>query len=301
MEKVPIDRETSMPWVEVAHSARLMADVLRQVGEARAGSNFDQMTTFYPFERPFDWCKGYLSAALEHMEMWANYAAPLRFMPDAEVVHRLRPVQTLSRAAIESAAQAVWVMDGANARECARRHLALVLHDLDEQAKAAEGERKQDAREARRVLLSRLEGAIDEQGIGKFPGYMNIVKLASGVVAAKGSTEGGLGDSSEVERLWRASAGSSHGKRWPSVELQTTVRAQGQGGANAAVRVPDPAATTKILKLADAVLTYGVLRFADFAGYFPDLDGIVTGAMGRLASAIPRLEGPLPKLNFQPE
>jgi hypothetical protein len=280
LEKVPIDRETSMPWVEVAHSARLMADVLRQVDEPRAGSNFDQIAMFYPFERPFDWCKGYLAAALEHMEMWANYAAPLRFTPDAEVVHRFRPVQTLSRAAIESAAQAVWVMDGDSARECARRHLALVLHDLDEQARAAEGERKQEAREARRVVLSRLEGAIDEQGIGKFPGYMNIVKLASSVVAAKGSTEGGLGDSSEVERLWRASAGSSHGKRWPSVELQTILRAQSESEDTAGVRVPDPAAITKILKLADAVLTYGVLRFADFAGYFPELSSIVTNAMG---------------------
>lgn len=40
-------------------------------------------------------------------------------------------------------------------------------------------------------------------------------------------------------------------------------------GQFATDRVPDPTAITKILKLADAVLTYGVLRFADYSGYQP--------------------------------
>lgn len=301
MEKVPIDRDTALPWVEVAHSSRLMSDVLSQVGEPRSGSNFYQINMFYPFERSSDWCRGYLVAALEHMEMWANHVAPIHFTEKSEVVHRFRPVQTLSRAAIESASQAVWVMDGGTARDCARRHLALVLHDLDEQAKAAQGERKREVRESRSALLARLEGAIDEPGIGKFPGYMNTVKLASTVVALKGAKEGGLEDSAEVERLWRASAGSAHGKRWPAVELQTVVAKQTGGDGTSGGQIPDPTAMTKILRLADALLTYGVLRYADFCGYAPDLQVILTDAMTRLLSVIPRLEGPLPKLNFQPE
>jgi hypothetical protein len=65
----------------------------------------------------------------------------------------------------------------------------------------------------------------------------------------------------------RASAGSAHGKRWPAFKLQLEVsRETMTTGHVGTMRVPDPAAMTKILKLADAVVTYGVLRYADFCG-----------------------------------
>ena len=288
--KIPVDRETIEPWVAVAHSTRLVADILQQVKEPLRGSNFDQINAHYPPERSSDWCREFLRSGIEHLVLWADHVAPLRFHKDAEVTHTFRPVQTLSRAAIESAAQAVWIMDGETARECARRHVCLVLEDLEEQRKAALGaERKARLKQARQTVIDRLAPYVEEADIGRFPGYMNIVKAAAATVAVKGSADPDLVDSEVIERLWRASAGSAHGKRWPSLELQII-----DPGDQIAIgqfetwRAPDPLAITRILNLADAVLSYGVLRFADFSGYESQLSGMMGEARERLDKVIPK-------------
>ena len=96
-------------------------------------------------------------------------------------------------------------------------------------------------------------------------------------------------ETAEVERLWRASAGSADGKRWPSVELQIVLPKAEIGPRRYATElIPDPDAITRILKLADAVLTYGVLRFADYSGYAPQLGSMLTGANEGLSRLIPR-------------
>ena len=290
MTRITIDRATIEPWVAVAQSSRLLADMLSQIGEPLNASNFELINAHYPPERSSDWCREFLTAGIEHMTLWADHVAPLRFHEEAHVTHTFRPVQTLSRAAIESASQAVWMMNGDSARECARRHVCLLLDDLDEQRRAAvSDERKTHLKRARQVVLDRLEPFISEKDIGRFPGYMSIVKHAAATVAAKGSGDADLVDPEFVERLWRASAGSAHGKRWPALELQIVKpRKEISPGLFATDRAPDPAAITRILKLADAVLTYGVLRFADYSGYEPQLTEMVASAQGRLASIIPR-------------
>lgn len=290
MEKIRVDRKTTMPWVEVAQATRIMNDVLHQIEGYREGSNFAQIDEYYPFEPASDWCRGYLLAALEHMEMWANHVAPLKFGPNAEVIFSFRPAQTLSRAAIEAASQAVWMMDGDSARECARRHVQLVLHDLDEQRKAATDEQRPEIIRARASLLQVLARGISEAEIGRFGGYMQTVKAASAIVAAKGARDGCLDDTDEIERLWRASAGSAHGKRWPAFNLQIEVSRESMASGHVGtMRVPDPAAITSILKLADAVVTYGVLRYADFCGYEPDLADMLSAARDRLDAIIPKI------------
>lgn len=288
--RAELTREIIEPWVAVAHSSRLSADILSQIGEPLKESNFDQINGLYPFERASDWCREFLSAGIEHMQLWADHVAPLRFHAEAEVIHTFRPVQTLSRASVESAAHAVWVMDGNTALECARRHLCLVLDDLDQQGKATpDPERKKHLKEARRTLLERLESVIKESEIGRFPGYMNMVKQAAATVATKGKADSDLRDPAVVERLWRASAGSAHGKRWPSLELQLVTPGQEIApGTFETSRIPDPAAITKILNLANEVLTYGVFRFADYSGYTPQLSTIMASAQQRLAERIPR-------------
>lgn len=291
MNRVMIDRDTAQPWVEVAHSTRLLTDVLAQVGEPFLQSNLHRVNALCTMEPASQWCRGFLTAALEHMQMWADHAAPLRFHPDAEVLHTLRPAQTLSRAALESASQAVWVMDATTVEECARRHLCLVLHDIEEQRNAAVGEEaKASVSTVRQTLLDSL--SLDVSGIGRFPGYLKTVKRAAAVAAAKGMADSSLADPDEVERLWRASAGSAHGKRWPSQELRIVLSArQGTSGQPATVEVPDPAAITRILKLADSVVTYGVLRFADYCGYEPHLSSMLAAAQDRLCKVIPRTPG----------
>jgi hypothetical protein len=268
----------------------MMTDVLAHVGDPTQGSNFAQVNAFYPPELASDWCRGYLAAALEHLTFWADHIAPIKFTEDAEVIHRLRPVQTLSRAATESASQAVWLMDGETARQCALRHLSLMLHDLGEQRKAAStSEDKARVMAVRTTVFERLGGLVTEKDIPVFPGYMETVRYAAKVASQKGGKTVDLDDPVEIERLWRGSAGSAHGKRWPSLELQIVVRGEEyQPGQFRTVQIPNPDVMTRIQKLADGVTSYGVLRFADFAGFESQLSEILADAAARLWDVIPK-------------
>ncbi|HAM26040.1 MAG TPA: hypothetical protein DCP11_04860 [Microbacteriaceae bacterium] len=289
MDRFRIDPEISMPWVEVAQSSRILRDVLSQIGDPLQDSAFAHINSMYPTELASGWIRDYLSAAIEHLELWADVAAPLRFHEEAVVVHKLRPVQALARACVESAAQAVWMMDAGNARDCTLRHLCLVLDDIDEERKVTPLGEKHRFVEARQALLDSVAANATEEQIGRFPGYMAIVKMASAAVAEKGSKEGAIRDPIEVERLWRSAAGSSHGKRWPSVALQISIPAEElTSGRLMTGTMPDPLAITQILKLADAVVTYGVVRFAVYAGYEPQLAKMMSDAAARLSAVLPR-------------
>jgi hypothetical protein len=291
MERYKIDRETSMPWIEVSHGARIMRDVLDGIGAPIPGSAFHQVDAYYPWEPASDWARDYLSAGLEHLEFWADTAVPLKFHPDAIVLHKLRPVQALARASVESASQAVWMMDASSPRSTALRHLCLVLDDIEEERKALPLDEKKRMTDARATLLSRVGVGTTEDEIGRFRGYMDVVKKASAAAAKHGSKEGAITDPAAVERLWRASAGSAHGKRWPLVALQVQVVAtETASGKPLSASMPDPEAITAILRLADAVVTYGVVRFASHSGYEPQLGQLIKDAAERLQAVIPRIE-----------
>lgn len=289
-ERVEIPRSVLERWAAVAHSARMMTDVLGQIGEPLPGSPLAQVNASYSHERGSDWCRSFLSAALEHLEFWGDQVAPLKFHPELEIQHSFRPAQTLSRAAIESSAHVVWVLDAQTAQECTRRHLCLVVHDFEEQRKAATGhERKQLLAERRKTLIERVGPTFPEDEVKRFPGYMELVKQAAAVVAAKGSQKAAAHDSDSVERLWRASAGSAHGKRWPSHELQIVIpREEFLPGQFQTSQMPDPSAITSITELAGSLTSYAVLRFADYSGYEPRLASMMERARDRLSAKIPR-------------
>ncbi|WP_404474214.1 hypothetical protein [Microbacterium aerolatum] len=114
------------------------------------------------------------------------------------------------------------------------------------------------------------------------PSYLTLVRHAAAHVREQlPSTL--LGSDDAVERLWRASAGSAHGKQWPASELTVA--------AGAGSTMPDPAAITAILTLADAVVTYGVMRFADRSGCASELSSIQQDAFARVYAKIPLLPG----------
>lgn len=130
-----------------------MRDLLSDTPPAIDGSPFRTIDEQLP-ESCEKWCRSYLSSALEHLGMWADFVAPLSFHPDAAVHHEARPAQTLARAALESASQAVWVMASRDPREVLRRHLSLVLADWAEQRKAeVDPERKEALKQQRLVVL----------------------------------------------------------------------------------------------------------------------------------------------------
>lgn len=223
--------------------------------------------------------------------MWADFVAPLTLHPDTTVHHDARPAQTLARAALESAAQAVWVMAADNAPELLRRHLSLVLADWEEQRKAAiDPEAKEALRSQRAALLDIIEShgvRVDN------PSYLTLVTAAAEEV--RGKTTVDIAGRAEVERLWRASAGSAHGKMWPSVELRISVDVAGRRHS-----FPDADAMSAMLVLADQVTQYGVFRYIDRAGHEPTLSERLRDAAQRWYQLIPKVPGAPERLREPP-
>lgn len=79
-----------------------------------------------------------LVAALDHLLVWANIVAPQTVFDGMVVRNPPRAYYTLARAALESAAQAVWVLDQEVSAERVQRHLRLLYHDLRHMAIAFE-------------------------------------------------------------------------------------------------------------------------------------------------------------------
>ncbi|MBD8103981.1 hypothetical protein [Plantibacter sp. CFBP 8775] len=280
--RIEIDREQSRSWVEVAQSARLMRDLLAETPPAIDGSPFRVIDHGLP-QSCETWCRSYLTSALEHLGMWADFVAPMTFHPDAVIRHDARPAQTLARAALESASQAVWVMASRDPREVLRRHMSLVLADWAEQRKAeVDPARKTALKQQRLDLLDILQShgiKVDD------PSYLTLVTAAAHEVRTSFS-DGDLGDPVQVERLWRTSAGSAHGKMWPSLELRVTVEIGGQPFS-----FPDADAMSAILVLADKITQYGVLRFIDYSGHEPQLAERLRSISRRWYECIPKVAG----------
>lgn len=289
--RISVDREQARSWVEVAQSARIMRDLLTETPPAVDGSPFSIIDEELPqsCER---WCRSYLSSALEHLGMWADFVAPPTFHPDTVVHHDARPAQTLARAALESASQAVWVMAPRDPREMLRRHLSLVLADWVEQRKAeVDPERNANLKQQRLDLLDILDGhgiKVDD------PSYLTLVTTAAQEVRMNLSG-GELSDPAQVERLWRASAGSAHGKMWPSLELRVSVELDGRPFS-----VPDAEAMSAILVLANRVTQYGVFRFIDYAGHEPQLAERLRATSRRWYARIPKVAGAPERLEDVP-
>jgi hypothetical protein len=175
----------------------------------------------------------------------------------------------------------VWILAATDYRLALQRHTALVLADLDEQRKASLDEAMKAELRGRAESLQHEAGFTDAEV--RAPSYLSLVRHAAGHVREQLPATL-LGSDDAVERLWRASAGSAHGKQWPASELTVVV-------PDSASTIPDPAAITAILKLADAVVTYGVMRFADRAGYADELYSVQQGAFARVYARIPLLPG----------
>lgn len=278
-----MDRDTSRLWVEVAQSSRVLRDLLTGTPSAAEGSHFDLVQGGVDFESVEQWCRSYLSAALEHLGMWADLVAPLKLHPDAELHHTPRPAQTLARAALESASQAVWILAADNPREMMRRHVALVLADWEEQRKASIDPAVRAALKAKGQAIREVFAPwkVDLTA----PTYLSLVTRAAGEVRDTiASSE--LGDAAQVERLWRASAGSAHGKRWPSLELTVKVEIDGRSYSFA-----DPSAMTAMLTLAEKVTQFGVVCFVERAGHTGTLPDRVRRVFVEWYSRVPKREG----------
>lgn len=285
-QRIPLDLETSQAWVTIAHQARLYDMVLGSVSDPGPRSRFILIDSGYPYERASTWHRSYLKAALEHLLLWAEFVAPLKFHPEQETIHRLRPTYTLGRAALEASAQAVWLSGGATAQECARRHLRLIRWDYKEHAKSGtDPDAKQRVRAMDQRLLARVSEHVAEDELQP-PSLLEVLRSASEVIEA---------DPDDVEYVWRAASGAAHGKYWPSLVLQDVVPIEEyEPGQMRTVSVPNPAGMTELLDLAQRMTAWGVLRHVDFCGL--EIQPVLDEARRWLATVVPFREDADPEV-----
>jgi hypothetical protein len=281
--RVPIDATTSQAWTEVAQGTRLSWHMFVNVPAPTEGSNFARTREVYPFELVDERVRAYVGAALEHLSMWADYAAPLKFHAEHESNFQQRPPYTLARAALEAAAQAVWMLDTSDVAECLRRHVSLIRWDLREHARSkANTDGKRELQERERELVGRVSAVFSDADVQPPPGYLWIVRQACAARELRL-------DADSVERLWRAASGSAHGMYWPTQELQKMVELRSEDGQARQIQVADPDGITEVLQAAYTMTQYAVLKYAAFAG--ADLGELIRASGTWLAGKITLVEG----------
>lgn len=263
--RVPVPTEISQAFTEIAQSNRLTWHMVEGCGDPAKGSNFDQVNAVYPFEKVSDRARHYVTAALQHMLMWADHAAPFKFHPEQTVTFTLRPSYTLARAALESAAQAVWLMDTRDPIVCVQRHLQLIRWDLQEHRKShldTAGKERIKARETE--LLRRVAALFTDDQLKPPPSYLNVIRDAC-------NPDDLDLDKDDVERVWRAASGAAHGMYWTNLELQTVVVGdEYEPGHFRTDSQPNPYLMREALRAADKMTAYAGLKYLTFAGADPE-------------------------------
>lgn len=192
---------------------------MRHSGDPRTGSPFAQVSELYPFERVSEWARAYLTAAIEHLIFFADMQAPLKFHPDQSVEVTLRPSYTLARAALESAAQAVWLMNTTDPKECIRRHIRLMRWDLEELRKShIDTAEKTKARRREEDLVARVSTVFSDEQV-RAPGYLEVIRSAC-------AADGLRLDPDDAERIWRAASGAAHGSTGPPSNFSTSFQSR---------------------------------------------------------------------------
>lgn len=256
--------EHSRAFTEVAQGSRLTWRMLRLCGDPRRGSNFAYSDELYPFEKVSDRARHYVGAAFEHLLMWADHIAPFKFHSEQTVQFTLRPTFTLARAAMESAAQAVWLLDTNDPKECIRRHLQLIRWDLQEYRKSFLDLADKERCKAREVnLLERVSGEFAEEELRPPNGYLDVLK------AACRADDLDL-DAADVERIWRAASGAAHGMYWPNLELQkSTVGDEYEPGHFRVQTLPDSAVMVEVIETAYKMTSYAAIKCVMSSGVDP--------------------------------
>lgn len=277
--RVPVPTEVSRAFSEIAQSSRVTWHMVEGFGDPAEGSNFDRVNTIYPFEKVSDRARHYVTAALQHMLMWADHVAPFKFHPEQAVTFSLRPSYTLARAALESAAQAVWLMDTRDPMICVQRHLQLIRWDLQEYRKShLDTAGKERIKEREAELLRRVADVFTKDQLKPPPSYLNVIRDAC-------KPDDLDLDKDEVERIWRAASGAAHGMYWSNLELQTVVVGdEYEPGHFRTDSQPNPYLMREALRAADKMTQYAGLRYLTFAG--ADLEGRRRSALRWLINQI---------------
>ena len=283
--RVRVPDEDSRAFTEIAIGVRANWAVFNDCPPPVSGSPFAEAREIYPFEPLDERVRAYVRAALEHLMWWADWVAPLKFHPEQEVNFSLRPAYTLGRAALESAAQAVWMLDTDRPVECIRRHICLMRWDLQEHRKSKSDQVEKDTIKAREAdLVHRVSEVFTEDQIAAPTTFLTVIRTAAS--ASDLSLE-----PDDAEYLWRAASGVAHGKYWPTQDLQRTAYAENADGTltDREILVPDTKVMVELVEAAYRMTQFGVLRYANFCG--ADVATLYQTALLAVSGALPLREG----------
>jgi hypothetical protein len=189
-------------WATAAHTARLASYMLASVLDPRPGSSLADDDAAYPWEKCSAWTRSALLAATDHLVVWANIVAPQQVFEGMVVRNPPRPYYTLARAGLESAAQAVWILDQEESSERVRRHLRLLFHDLRHMALAFEMAGDARAPGVRQRMEQIRERVGDDDAFETIkkqePKYSAMVRECAGAINM---------EPAELEVLWRGARG----------------------------------------------------------------------------------------------
>jgi hypothetical protein len=277
----PVEEAEVTRWVTAAHTSRLASYMLAEIKDPLHAAPLAVDDEAYPWEKCSAWTRASLIAATDHLVVWANIVAPQTVFEGMTVRNPPRPYYTLARAGLESAAQAVWVLDQDESSERVHRHLRLLYHDLRQMALAFELEGDQRAPAVRKRMESIRERVGDAdvfESIKKGePKYSAMVRECAGALDM---------EPSGLEVLWRSASAAAHGKNWfQHVGYTTTAGDEYEPGYFRALMRPDPRGITRSVTAAARLTMHGVLRFIARAGY--DREPIYAGALAKLTSETP--------------
>lgn len=269
-------------WVTAAHTARLASSMLDAAADPMAGSSLAADDEVYRWEKCSDWTRSVLVAAVDHLIVWANIVAPQTVFDGMVVQNPPRAYYTLARAGLESAAQAIWVLDQETSAERVHRHLRLVYHDLRQMALAFEmagDERAAAVRDRMASVGARVGDADVFASIKKGePKYSMMVREAAGAIQM---------DPAQLEVLWRSASAAAHGKNWfRHVAYTTTVGDEYEPGYFRAMLRPDPVEITRSVTAAAKLTLRGVVHFLARSGHDPI--PITEAALKKLQAETPR-------------
>lgn len=278
-----LTREDMTPWIETAQGARVNAYTLEAMGRPTLGSDL-KPDEADPFRNMGEWCRGYLESAADHLMMWADSVAPLKFHPDAVSEYTLRPTLTLARAAMEASAQTIWILSSEDPAVRAGRYALLATADLKEQARAA------DTPESAAALNGQLNAIVTAMGLTpkrfRPPTYLHLLRSAAEFLGEDLPSEApreSWMSPDRVERLWRASSGAAHGKMWPDFEFTVREAADEDG---LAYIVSDHVAMGEFVDVAGHFFAAGVVLFAIRSGRHDEWEQLTGVASKRLLASM---------------
>ncbi len=267
------------------HSTRACGMVLDQPLKPVDGSTLHRLDNTFGLEKVSTWMRAYLRSAAEHLAAWADLALPYGHPRPLPGITRARPNMLMARAALESAAHALWPFSASSDDGFLARFAHLVITDQQHFQKALERGNK-DTRvldpwaDALKARCESLQLTIPN----RFPGYEKLVRHAATIVDE---------DEQRWSYLWNLASGAGHGQKWFTTEGHLTLsQTEYESGHYDLVTVANPVLEVEMIEASGTALLHGTVIWLAASGHDPLM---VQEAVRKLSEYFPSKENPEPK------